>query len=133
MMYFVTTKGTCFYLISKSILNVNKTSHGFIKYNVLHFRFDFENVKKKVTNNSLFITILRDPVHQFESGIGFFRDWPFQQWLNDTPRAQLLDKFMENPNFYYNTSTPWNFRAKNYMSFDLGKEVVITDSKRCVC
>jgi len=94
-----------------------------------HQRFDFENVKKKVTNNSLFITILRDPVHQFESGIGFFRDWPFQQWLNDTPRAQLLDKFMENPNFYYNTSTPWNFRAKNYMSFDLGLNHLNTDQQ----
>ena len=61
--------------------------------------------------------MLRDPVKNFESEFGFFRDYPFPQWVgvNGT-----LESFMSDPNRFYDKSTPWYFRAKNYMSFDLG-------------
>ena len=61
--------------------------------------------------------MLRDPVKNFESEFGFFRDYPFPQWVgvNGT-----LESFMSDPNRFYEKSTPWYFRAKNYMSFDLG-------------
>ena len=79
--------------------------------------------------------MLRDPVKNFESEFGFFRDYPFPQWvgINGT-----LETFMQNPEKYYNRDTPWYFRfhlyttcptelillfrAKNYMSYDLGLE-----------
>ena len=48
---------------------------------------------------------------------GFFRDYPFLQWLGENRR---LNTFLENPAKYYNRSTPWYFRAQNYMAFDLG-------------
>jgi len=31
-----------------------------------------------------------------------------------------LKLFLEQPYAYYDVSTPWYFRAKNYMAFDLG-------------
>ena len=78
------------------------------KYNVLchHFRYS-EEIKEVTYPDHVFITMLRDPVKNFESEFGFFRDYPFPQWVgvNGT-----LDKFMENPQSYYDRSTPWYFR-----------------------
>ena len=33
---------------------------------------------------------------------------------------RILNKFLESPEKYYDRSTPWYFRAQNYMAFDLG-------------
>merc|ERR1711892_408525 len=88
------------------------------KYNMLchHFRYS-EQIKEVTYPDTVFITMLRDPVKNFESEFGFFRDYPFPQWVgvNGT-----LETFMSDPNHFYDKSTPWFFRAKNYMSFDLG-------------
>lgn len=65
------------------------------------------------------VTSLRDPVDNFESGFGFFRDFPYPQWLGDNPQ---IHKFLDDPRKYYDKTTPWHFRAKNYMAFDLGLE-----------
>ena len=78
-----------------------------------------EEIKEVTYPDTVFITMLRDPVKNFESEFGFFRDYPFPQWVgvNGT-----LDSFMSDPSRFYDKSTPWYFRAKNYMSFDLGLE-----------
>ena len=83
------------------------------EYEVLahHFRYSDE-VESVTAPNAFKVTVLRDPIHNFESGFGFFRDYPYVQWLGEKPS---IHKFLENPNYYYNTSTPWHFRAKNYM------------------
>ena len=58
--------------------------------------------------------MLRDPVKNFESEFGFFRDYPFPQWvgINGT-----LDIFMQSPEKYYNKNTPWYFRFVNKKNF----------------
>jgi galactosylceramide sulfotransferase len=54
-----------------------------------------------------FITMLRDPVGNFESEFGFFRDYPFPQWVGEN--GTIID-FMKNPSGYYNKKTPWYMR-----------------------
>jgi len=81
-----------------------------------HFRWS-EAVEAILNPDSFKISVLRDPVKNFESVWGFFRDYPFLQWLGEDRR---LNTFLENPSKYYNRSTPWYFRAQNYMAFDLG-------------
>ena len=76
-----------------------------------------DQIDKVLNPESLKITVLRDPIKNFESVWGFFRDYPFLQWLGENRR---LNTFLENPAKYYNRSTPWYFRAQNYMAFDLG-------------
>lgn len=88
-------------------------------YNVMchHMRFDKSEIEKQVNPLADYFTILRDPVTNFESSFGFFKDYPFTSWLDN---ARSIDDFVNNAETYYNKSTPWYFRAKNYMSFDLG-------------
>lgn len=82
-----------------------------------HMRFDKSKIEKMVNPLTDYFTILRDPVTNFESSFGFFKDYPFTDWLDDD---RNIDDFINNAEQYYNKSTPWYFRAKNYMSFDLG-------------
>lgn len=88
-------------------------------YNVMchHMRFDKSEIEKQVSPLADYFTILRDPVSNFESSFGFFKDYPFTSWLDEN---RSLDDFINNAETLYNKSTPWYFRAKNYMSFDLG-------------
>ena len=72
---------------------------------------------------------MRNPIHQFESGVGFFRDWPFAEWLKNFSRPFILQEFMKSPEIYYDKKTPWSFRAKNYMSFDLGGLTLVIQIK----
>lgn len=90
------------------------------KYNMMchHFRYSPE-IRESTYSDHVFITMLRDPVKNFESEFGFFRDYPFPQWVGENG---TLDQFIQNADKYYNHNTPWYFRAKNYMSFDLGLE-----------
>jgi len=89
------------------------------QYDVMchHMRFDKSKIEKMVNPLTDYFTILRDPVTNFESSFGFFKDYPFTDWLDEN---RNLDDFVDNAETYYNKSTPWYFRAKNYMSFDLG-------------
>merc|ERR1712110_799211 len=86
-------------------------------YNVLchHMKFNKEKVKKIMSASAEYVTILRDPVQNFESAFGFFKDYPYPEWKLDGEEG--MEKFLNNPENYYNQSTPWYFRAKNYMSF----------------
>ena len=49
----------------------------------------------------------------FESGFGFFRDYPWPQWLGEKNRK--VEDFLDNAEKLYDKKTPWHFRAKNYM------------------
>jgi hypothetical protein len=89
------------------------------QYQVLchHFRYNEEEIEKKVPTDSVYITIMRNPISNYESIFGFFRDYPFAQWVG---RNGTLKNFLSDPAAYYDRSTPWYFRAKNYMAYDLG-------------
>ncbi|XP_076821278.1 galactosylceramide sulfotransferase-like [Clavelina lepadiformis] len=91
-------------------------------YDVLchHMRYDHVTVRKVLPLNAVSVTILRDPTANFESGFSFFRDWPYPQWFDNASAPDSLRRFLDHPDSFYNKSTPWHFRAKNYMSFDLG-------------
>lgn len=82
-----------------------------------HMRFNKTKIEELVNPLADYFTILRDPVTNFESSFGFFKDYPFTDWLDN---SRSIDDFIDNADSYYNKSTPWYFRAKNYMSFDLG-------------
>ena len=62
-----------------------------------HFRWS-EKVDEVLNPDSVKITVLRDPVKNFESVWGFFRDYPFLQWLGGD---RILNKFLESPEKYY--------------------------------
>lgn len=89
------------------------------KYDVLchHFRFNHDEIEKKMNDNAAFVTIMRNPISNYESIFGFFRDYPFAQWVG---RNGTLKNFLSDPERFYDKSTPWYFRAKNYMAYDLG-------------
>jgi hypothetical protein len=89
------------------------------KYDVLchHFRFNEELIAPKVNDLASYVTIMRNPISNYESIFGFFRDYPFSQWIGHNG---TLKTFLSDPEKYYDESTPWYFRAKNYMAFDLG-------------
>jgi len=78
--------------------------------------------------NAVTVTILRDASSAFESGFSFFRDWPYPAWFANISKPEVLQEFLSNPDLHYNSSTPWYFRAKNYMAFDLGE----FEQKLCV-
>lgn len=88
-------------------------------YNLIahHMRFNKTAIKDLVNPTSDYFTILRDPASNFESSFGFFKDYPFTSWLDEN---RNINDFIDNPQALYNKNTPWYFRAKNYMSFDLG-------------
>ena len=88
-------------------------------YNLIahHMRFNKTAIKNLVNPTSDYFTILRDPASNFESSFGFFKDYPFTSWLDQN---RNINEFIDNPEALYNKNTPWYFRAKNYMSFDLG-------------
>lgn len=89
------------------------------EYQVLchHFRYNEEEIAKKVPSDAAYVTIMRNPISNYESIFGFFRDYPFAQWVG---RNGTLKTFLSDPSGYYDRSTPWYFRAKNYMAYDLG-------------
>jgi len=89
------------------------------KYDVLchHFRYDEKRIAAKVADNAAYVTIMRNPISNYESIFGFFRDYPFSQWIGHNG---TLKTFLSDPALYYDESTPWYFRAKNYMAYDLG-------------
>lgn len=89
------------------------------EYQVLchHFRYNEEEIAKKVPSDAVYVTIMRNPISNYESIFGFFRDYPFAQWVG---RNGTLKTFLSDPAAYYDRSTPWYFRAKNYMAYDLG-------------
>jgi len=89
------------------------------KYQVLchHFRYNEVQIEKKVPQDAAYVTIMRNPISNYESIFGFFRDYPFAQWVG---RNGTLKTFLSDPAAFYDRSTPWYFRAKNYMAYDLG-------------
>ena len=47
--------------------------------------------------------MLRDPVKNFESGFGFFRDYPWPQWLGEKNRK--VEDFLDNADKIYDKNT----------------------------
>ncbi|XP_013771936.1 galactosylceramide sulfotransferase-like [Limulus polyphemus] len=99
------------------IPNLIKPATGKSHYNIFthHTRFNYLELKRLMPENTVFVTILRDPVELFESLYSYYSLKDFYK----TPLSQFsVNISEENSNMRYN-----NKIGRNQMSFDLGLEV----------
>lgn len=93
------------------------------EYNILchHTRFSFQGMSEVMPKNSVWTTIIRDPVYMFESSFYYMNmDKSFHIRESDP-----LATFAENPSFYV-TKYGRMGKGKNPMLFDLG----LSDDKK---
>ncbi|XP_038052306.1 galactose-3-O-sulfotransferase 2-like [Patiria miniata] len=99
------------------------------KYNILchHTRFSYKEISAVMFKDSLYITILRDPVTQFSSFFNYFQ----RGKLYRLPGDKALKIFLGKPNYYYGIHSGKRFQTKNPMLYDLGlREKHLGDSAR---
>ena len=91
------------------------------KYDAMchHSRFHKLKLDEITHSDKKIFTILRDPADNFESNFRFFRDYPYKEWLGEN-YLDRFEEFVDFPENFYDSNTPWHFRAKNYQAFDLG-------------
>ncbi|XP_077864724.1 galactose-3-O-sulfotransferase 2-like [Saccoglossus kowalevskii] len=93
------------------------------KFNILclHCIYNRHAIDKLMEHGAKYVTILRDPWHQFTSAFNFFK-WEkiIEKEIGKTT-TNHLEKFLENPGRFYKWEKD-NAHAylRNYMSFDLG-------------
>ncbi|CAK6448425.1 unnamed protein product [Pipistrellus nathusii] len=81
-----------------------------------HLRFNLPEVQKVMPNDTLYFSILRNPVFQLESSFTYYR-----QYAPAFRAAPSLDAFLAAPHAYYNETLDLrNACARNHMWFDLG-------------
>ncbi|XP_002738877.1 galactosylceramide sulfotransferase-like [Saccoglossus kowalevskii] len=101
------------------------------RYNIFafHTKFKYKSISSIMSRDSVYITILRDPVNQFESVFSYYRiDKMYKIQADDI--SQALRVFISNPLRFYE-KTPIVL-AKNPMLFDLGMEISAFDKKERV-
>ncbi|KAJ8031874.1 Galactosylceramide sulfotransferase [Holothuria leucospilota] len=86
-------------------------------YNIFchHARFS-QTIPQVMPPNTLYITIVRDPVKVFESAFIYFK-MDYRLGMTNDPKA--LEKFLKNAESYYQSATN-KVHMKNPMLFDLG-------------
>ncbi|XP_071959430.1 galactosylceramide sulfotransferase-like [Antedon mediterranea] len=86
----------------------------------LHARFDKKVYRSFMANNSVYITILRDPVTQFESTFDYFGIGSIIGKGQDN-KTLKLETFLNNPTrFWNNLSSSKQKRSFNNQIWDLG-------------
>ncbi|XP_029472584.1 galactose-3-O-sulfotransferase 2-like isoform X1 [Rhinatrema bivittatum] len=86
------------------------------KYNVMcnHMKFDNTEVQKIMPNNTLYFSILRNPISVLESSYAYFR------FLPSFNKTRTLDQFLAAPLSYYNPHESYQMLIKNTMWYDFG-------------
>ncbi|XP_034648756.1 galactosylceramide sulfotransferase-like, partial [Trachemys scripta elegans] len=96
---------------------------GAARYNLLlsHLRLAAGEVRRVMPPDSLYLTILRDPVRTFQSVFAYYRSTvpAFRPLANHT---RPLAAFLQAPARYYDPADMGNGLARNPMAFDLGLE-----------
>ncbi|CAM5169931.1 unnamed protein product [Eretmochelys imbricata] len=96
---------------------------GTTRYNLLlsHLRLAASELRQVMPPDSLYLTILRDPVRTFQSVFAYYRSTvpAFRPLANHT---QPLAAFLQAPAQYYDLADTGNGLARNPMAFDLGLE-----------
>uniref|UniRef100_A0A3B4AUK3 Galactose-3-O-sulfotransferase 1a n=1 Tax=Periophthalmus magnuspinnatus TaxID=409849 RepID=A0A3B4AUK3_9GOBI len=83
-----------------------------------HMRFNHSEVSKLLPPDAVYITILRDPVHLFESSFHYYhRAVPLTWKLTDEDK---LAEFLNNPTAFYSKEAFNSFYLKNLLFFDFG-------------
>lgn len=85
-------------------------------------RFDLSELKKAMPPDPIFITILRDPVHTFESIFAYHSSSipAFTAAKIAASNRTALSIFLNSPETFWDPKIPQDGLAKNPMTFDLG-------------
>ncbi|XP_059415024.1 galactose-3-O-sulfotransferase 2-like [Carassius carassius] len=105
---------------------VDELPEGSSQFNLLcsHMRLDLREVRKLMPQNTVFITLLRDPIKTFESVFGYYTSIIPAFFSAHRAAANkgksALSVFLDSPDTFWDPKEPGNGLAKNPMSFDLG-------------
>lgn len=108
---------------------VDELPEGSSQFDLLcsHMRLDLAQVRQVMPQNTVFITLLRDPVKTFESVFSYYTSSvpAFLGAHRSAANTANKDKsalavFLESPESFWDQKEPWNGLAKNPMSFDMG-------------
>ncbi|XP_043931761.1 galactose-3-O-sulfotransferase 3 isoform X2 [Protopterus annectens] len=82
-----------------------------------HMRFNFAELQQLMPNNSVYVTILREPVAMFESLFSYYNQHcqSFKRVPNNS-----MEIFLSNPLKYYKADERYSMYAHNTLVFDLG-------------
>ncbi|XP_016422859.1 galactose-3-O-sulfotransferase 2-like [Sinocyclocheilus rhinocerous] len=105
---------------------VDELPEGSSQFNLLcsHMHLDLREVRKVMPQNTVFITLLRDPIKTFESVFGYYTSIipAFFRAHRATANKgkSALSMFLDSPETFWDPKEPGNGLAKNPMSFDMG-------------
>ncbi len=89
-----------------------------------YMRLDLREVRKVMPQNTVFITLLRDPIKTFESVFGYYTSTVPAFFIARQAAANegksALSVFLDSPEIFWDPKEPGNGLAKNPMSFDMG-------------
>uniref|UniRef100_A0A3Q0SIW7 Galactose-3-O-sulfotransferase 1 n=1 Tax=Amphilophus citrinellus TaxID=61819 RepID=A0A3Q0SIW7_AMPCI len=83
-----------------------------------HMRFDHQEVSKLLPPDSVYITILRDPVDLFESSFHYYHRAVPLTWK--IRGENKLTEFLNSPRAFYSPEAFNSFYLKNLLFFDFG-------------
>uniref|UniRef100_A0A3B3BML0 Galactose-3-O-sulfotransferase 2 n=1 Tax=Oryzias melastigma TaxID=30732 RepID=A0A3B3BML0_ORYME len=109
---------------------VDELPEGSSQFDILcsHMRLNTEELKKVMPPNTVYVTILRDPVQTFESVFSYYTfSVPAfslaKKAAETTANRSALSVFMESPESFWDPKLPENGLARNPMSFDFGLDL----------
>ncbi|XP_046907651.1 galactose-3-O-sulfotransferase 3 isoform X2 [Hypomesus transpacificus] len=82
-----------------------------------HMRFNRAELRRLMPNNTVYVTILREPSSMFESLFSYFNQ--HCQSFKRVPNGSL-EAFLEDPWRYYRPDEKYSMYARNTLTFDLG-------------
>ncbi|KAL7978268.1 hypothetical protein Chor_014807 [Crotalus horridus] len=82
-----------------------------------HLRFNHDELRQLMPNDTVYITILREPVAMFESLFSYYNQYcpAFQRVPNGS-----METFLNNPYRYYQAHEKYAMYAHNTLVYDLG-------------
>nr|XP_020671675.1 galactose-3-O-sulfotransferase 3 [Pogona vitticeps] len=82
-----------------------------------HLRFNHDELRRLMPNDTVYITILREPVAMFESLFSYYNQYcpAFKRVPNGS-----MEVFLDHPHRYYRSHDKYAMYAHNTMVYDLG-------------
>uniref|UniRef100_A0AAY4BUF1 Galactose-3-O-sulfotransferase 4 n=1 Tax=Denticeps clupeoides TaxID=299321 RepID=A0AAY4BUF1_9TELE len=105
---------------------VDELPEGAAQFDILcsHMRLDLAQLRQVMPQNTVFFTLLRDPVRTFESVFSYFTAtvpaFAQAKAAAAVARKSALSVFLESPESFWDPGEIRNGLAKNPMCFDLG-------------
>ncbi|XP_030635184.1 galactose-3-O-sulfotransferase 3 [Chanos chanos] len=89
-----------------------------------HMRFNRAELLRLMPNDTIYITILREPASMFESLFSYYNQYCLS--FKRVPNGSL-ETFLENPWSYYRPEEKYAVYARNTLTYDLGGDKDQTD------